>query len=478
MKILFTHGYFIGEDEKELQIMRPYVPLGILYISSYLEKHGFKNDVFDSTFSSFDNLISHIIKTKPDVVCLYTNLMTKLNVLKIIKHLKTNPNLKHIKIILGGPEVRNHISNFLKHGADYIIIGEGEETSLELINFLKSFSHAEIDSASLEKPEQGQGDQTLKLKAINGLAFLENGLVVETPERTLIKDINVLPFPNRTKINFEPYLNGWKKAHGYSMMSVSTMRGCPYTCKWCSRAVYGGTYRRRSPQLVAQELKQLKEVYNPDMIWFVDDVFTIHHKWLNEFADEVKKQDAKIPYEIISRADRLNEDVIKTLKASGCFRVWVGAESGSQKIIDAMDRRVDVIKTREMINLAKQHGIEAGTFIMLGYPGETKEDIKETIKHLVVANPSQYTITIAYPIKGTELYDEVKNEFLNQQLDWETSTDRDIDFKRAHPKKYYQHAIKWVMNEVYLQTKNKNKLKVPYLKLKSLKFQFQMLINR
>lgn len=478
MKILFTHGYFIGEDEKELLIMRPYVPLGILYISSYLEKHGFGNDVFDSTFSSFDSLINHIIKTEPDVVCLYTNLMTKLNVLKIVKCLKANPNLNHIKIILGGPEVRNHISNFLKHGADYIIIGEGEETSLELMNFLKSFSHAEIDSASLEKLEQGQGEQTLKLNAINGLAFLENGVVIETPERTLIKDINVLPFPNRTKINFDPYLKGWKKAHGYSMMSVSTMRGCPYTCKWCSRAVYGGTYRRRSPQLVAQELKQLKEVYNPDMIWFVDDVFTIHHKWLIEFADEVKKQDAKIPYEIISRADRLNEDVIKTLKASGCFRVWVGAESGSQKIIDAMDRRVDVIKTREMINLAKQHGIEAGTFIMLGYPGETKEDIKETIKHLVVANPSQYTITIAYPIKGTELYDEVKNEFLNQQLDWETSTDRDIDFKRAHPKKYYQHAIKWVMNEVYLQTKNKNKLKVPYLKLKSLKFQFQMLINR
>ena len=459
MKILFTHGYFIGEDEKELQIMRPYVPLGILYISSFLEKHVFENDVFDSTFSSYENLINHILHTKPDVVCLYTNLMTKLNVLKITKHLKTNPNLKHIKIILGGPEVRNHISNFLNHGADYIVIGEGEETSLELMKVLKN------------APDSN-------LKTIHGLAFLENGVVVETPERQLIKDINTLPFPNRTKINFEPYLKGWKKAHGYSMMSVSTMRGCPYTCKWCSRAVYGGTYRRRSPQLVAQELKLLKETYHPDMIWFVDDVFTIHHKWLTEFAHEIKKLDAVIPYEIISRADRLNEEVIKTLKDSGCFRVWVGAESGSQKIIDAMDRRVDVVKTREMINLAKQHGIEAGTFIMLGYPGETKEDIKETIKHLVISNPSQYTITIAYPIKGTELYNDVKNEFLDQQLEWETSTDRDIDFKRTHPKIYYQHAIKWVMNEVYAQTKNKNPLKVPYLKLKSLKYQIQMALNQ
>ncbi len=459
MKILFTHGYFIGEDEKELQIMRPYVPLGILYISSFLEKHGFENDVFDSTFSSYDKLISYILNTNPDVVCIYTNLMTKLNVLKLIKHLKANPNLQHIKIILGGPEVRNHTSNFLNHGADYIIIGEGEETSLELMTALKNAHYSSI-------------------KSINGLAFLENGVIIETPERQLIKDINTLPFPNRTKIDFSPYLKGWKKAHGYSMMSVNTMRGCPYTCKWCSRAVYGGTYRRRSPQLVAQELKLLKETYNPDMIWFVDDVFTIHHKWLTEFAQELKKMDAVIPYEIISRADRLNEDVIKTLKESGCFRVWVGAESGSQKIIDAMDRRVDVVKTREMINLLKQYGIEAGTFIMLGYPGETKEDIKETIKHLVISNPSQYTITIAYPIKGTELYNEVKNEFLDQQLQWETSTDRDIDFKRTHPKIYYQHAIKWVMNEVYAQTKNKNPLKVPYLKLKSLKYQIQMTLNQ
>jgi len=318
----------------------------------------------------------------------------------------------------------------------------------------------------------------LKLPAIKGLAYLENGLVVTTAERALIKDINVLSFPARQKIDFTPYLNGWKKHHGYSMMSVSTMRGCPYTCKWCSRAVYGGTYRRRSPQLVAQEMKLIKDTYKPDMIWFVDDVFTIHHKWLKDFAEEVKKQEAIIPYEIISRADRLNEEVIETLKASGCFRIWVGAESGSQKIIDAMDRRVDVIKTREMINLAKQHGIEAGTFIMLGYPGETKEDIKETITHLVEANPSQYTITIAYPIKGTELYNDVKADFLDKALAWETSTDRDIDFKRTHPKQYYQHAIKWVMNEVYLKTKNKSKLKIPFLKLKSLKYQLQMEMNK
>ena len=464
MKILFTHGYFLSEDPKELHIMRPYVPLGILYISAFLEKNGYENDVFDSTFSTLEKLKEQLISTTPNVVAIYTNLMTKLNVLKIIKYIKAEPLLKNTKVILGGPEVRNHTENFLNYGADYIIIGEGEETTLELINAIKI--------ADATTPH------SMTISAIKGLAYLENGKVITTPERSLIKDINVLPFPAREKIDFKPYLNGWKTYHGYSMMSVNTMRGCPYTCKWCSRAVYGGTYRRRSPQLVAQEMKHIKGTYNPDMIWFVDDVFTIHHKWLTEFAEEVKKQDAIIPYEIISRADRLNEEVIKTLKASGCFRVWVGAESGSQKIIDAMDRRVDVMQTREMIRLAKQHGLEAGTFIMLGYPGETKQDIKETIEHLVQSNPSQYTITIAYPIKGTELYNEVKNEFLDQQLEWETSTDRDIDFKRTHPKQYYQYAIQWVMNEVYLKTKNRNILKIPYLKLKSLKYQLQMEMSK
>ncbi len=464
MKILFTHGYFLSEDPKELQIMRPYVPLGILYISAFLEKHGYENDVFDSTFSTLEKLKEQLIETSPNVVAIYTNLMTKLNVLKIIKYIKTEPLLRNTKIILGGPEVRNHTQNFLNYGADFIIIGEGEETTLELINAIKI----------ADAPTQ----LSMTISSIKGLAYIENGKVITTPERSLIKDINVLPFPAREKIDFKPYLNGWKIHHGYSMMSVNTMRGCPYTCKWCSRAVYGGTYRRRSPQLVAQEMKHIKDTYNPDMIWFVDDVFTIHHKWLTEFAAEVKKQDAIIPYEIISRADRLNEEVIKTLKASGCFRVWVGAESGSQKIIDAMDRRVDVMQTREMIRLAKKHGLEAGTFIMLGYPGETKQDIKETIEHLVQSNPSQYTITIAYPIKGTELYNEVKNEFLEQSLEWETSTDRDIDFKRTHPKQYYQYAIQWVMNEVYLKTKNRNVLKIPYLKLKSLKYQLQMEMNK
>lgn len=459
MKVIFTHGYFLNEDPREMEIMRPYVPLGLLYVSAYLEEKGWPNSVYDSTFSSFAELKNYLQNQQPDVVAIYTNLMTKLNVLKIMEFVRGEPQLKGCKLVLGGPEIRNHSLKFLQQGADFLVIGEGEQTMLELV-------------AALANPKTELED----LQKISGLAWLGNsGEEINTGERSLLRDLNSLPLPARDKIDFKPYLDAWKKHHGYSMMSVSTMRGCPYTCKWCSRAVYGGTYRRRAPALVARELKLLKEKWGPDMIWFVDDVFTIHHKWLNEFAEEVRKQNAIIPYEIISRADRLNAEVLKTLKASGCFRIWIGAESGSQKIIDAMDRRVDVLKTREMIRLAQQMGIEAGTFIMLGYPGETKSDIRETITHLVQSNPSQFTITVAYPIKGTSLYNEVELSLNIPELDWTKSTDRDLDFKRTHPKVYYQHAVKWVMNEVYLHTKNPRWWKVPVFKLKSLYYQSRML---
>src|ERR1700712_3479794 len=121
----------------------------------------------------------------------------------------------------------------------------------------------------------------------------------------------------------------------------------------------------------------LQKEYNPDTLWFVDDVFTISHKWLKGFVEALQKIQAKIPYECITRADRLNEEVVQLLKESGCFRVWIGAESGSQQVIDLMDRRVQVEQVREMIKLTRKYHIQAGTFIMLGYPGETEADIEQ-----------------------------------------------------------------------------------------------------
>lgn len=455
MKILLTHGYFIKEDEKEQQIMKPYPPLGILYISAWLDNNGITNDVFDTTFSRKQLLYNYLDKEKPAVIAFYTNLMTKVNVIEAVKYIRSNPQLKESVIVLGGPDVRHNKKDYLDTGANIVVFGEGEQTMLEIVKAVQAGM----------KNEFGH---------VDGIAYYSDGALVETKERTRIRPVDSIPFPNRHKINMQQYLDVWKKHHGKSAMTVSTQRGCPYTCKWCSTAVYGQSYRRRSPKIVVEELKHIKETYNPDTIWFVDDVFSVSHKWIEGFKNELIKQDVHIPFECITRADRMDEQVIDWLKEAGCFRVWIGAESGSQKVIDLMDRRVSVEQVRHMIQLTRKKGMQAGTFIMLGYPGETEEDIFETVKHLKACNPDYFTITIAYPIKGTSLYNEIE-AIQTSNLEWDKSTDRDRDFQRKYSRKYYEYAVKWVDNEVrwYQKRKENN-----WQNTTAFKYKLKSLLNR
>ncbi|MEL6969146.1 MAG: radical SAM protein [Bacteroidota bacterium] len=431
MKICFTHAYYMREDPKEQKINKPYPPLGILYLSAWLEQQGYDNEVFDTTFSTFAAQRDYLIRTQPDIIAIYTNLMTKLDVIRLIRMIRAEEALKESLVVLGGPDLRYNVENYLATGADVLIIGEGEQSMLELVQAVEQGL----------RPHFGH---------IPGLAFVDSdGQITQTPARKHLRAVDELPTPNRHKIDLKQYLDTWKTHHGRSSITVSTQRGCPYTCRWCSTAVYGQSYRRRSAQKVAAELRNLKEAYDPDQVWFVDDVFTVSHKWLAAFHEEVLKQDAVIPFECITRAERLNDEVLDMLKESGCFRVWIGAESGSQRIIDAMDRRVQAEQVQAMTIAAKEKGIETGTFIMLGYPGETEEDIFLTLDHLTKADPDLFTITVAYPIKGTGLYDDIKDR-ITKQPDWFSSTDRDIDFIRTYSRPYYDYAVRWVVNKVQL----------------------------
>lgn len=429
MNVLLTHGYFLREDPKELQIMRPYPPLGILYLSAYLKQRRVDTTIFDTTFSTKADFRAYVLEHKPRFIGIYVNLMTKLNVLETIKFIRSKKELEKTYIILGGPEVRAHKDRFLEAGADVIVLGEGEETMYDVVMTLGNSLSPFLDT-------------------VNGIAFKNiRGEIVETMQRPLIKDLDSLPFPDRQGIDLQPYLDTWKKYHGKASTSMSSMRGCPYTCRWCSRAVYGLSYRRRTPKKFVDEMVWMQENYEVDSFWIVDDVFTVSHKWLGKFAEELKERDVKVKYECITRADRMNEDVARILAETGCFRVWIGAESGSQRILDAMDRRVTVEKVREMIHAAQAEGMEAGTFIMLGYPGETETDIEQTIDHLVRSNPDVFTLTVAYPIAGTPLFAEIEAD-ITTDLPWDSSTDRDIDFERTYPRRYYNHAVRRVHNEV------------------------------
>lgn len=437
MKIVLTHAYFIHEDIKEQKIMRPYPTLGLLYISAFLKEHQKNVSLVDSTFSTISNWREQILREQPEVVAFYTNLMTKVEVLRQLQFLKEH--LPKTTFVVGGPDVTYNLENYLKAGFDFVVIGEGEQTMLELVSTFES-----------------NGD----LETVPGISFMKNGTLQENEARMKIKDLPSLPFPDRGAIPFEKYLSVWQEHHGKRTANISTQRGCPYTCKWCSTAVYGQSYRRNDPARVVAEILHLKEDFGVEALWFVDDVFTVSHKWIANLNSEFKKHNLTIPFEIITRAERLNETVLQQLKEMGCFRIWIGAESGSQKIIDRMDRRVTLETVQEMMQLTQKMGMEAGTFIMVGYPGENHDDIKATMNHIEQCNPDLLTITRAYPIKGTALYSEIEAD-ITVQPDWNTSTDRDIRFKLPYSDAYYENAIRYLVNgwQAHKNKSLKNKVK-------------------
>ena len=456
MDVLLTHGYFIREDEKEKDIMRPYPPLGLLYISKYLKNNSIDVGLFDSTFSSFEALTTEILLKKPESIAIYTNLMTKLNVIKLMKFIRKEDELNSTKIILGGPDVSYNYEKYLNAGADYIVIGEGEETMLELVKSIVSNDNCH---------------------EIDGIAFKNEKEFFKNKPRQKIKNVDDLPQPDREGIDLNAYLEVWKKYHGQSTISISTQRGCPYTCKWCSTAVYGQSYRRRSAKLVADEVEELIEKYNPDSLWFVDDVFTVSHKWVTSLHLEFKRRGIKIAFECITRAERLTDQVLEQLAEMGCSKIWIGAESGSQRIIDQMDRRVDINLVKDMILKTKTYGIDTGTFIMVGYPTETIEDIETTVNYLKAAKPDNFTITVAYPIVGTGLYSQIENK-ITSNLNWETSTDREIEFTRTYSRKFYDYAVRYIVNEVNSELNKEDKFRSLKQKTKAKLARVGMLLNK
>ncbi len=424
--LLLTHGYFMFEDPKELQILKPYAPLGLLYICSHLRNKGFAVDVFDTTFSTRADLFSYLQSEKPSVIGIYANLMTRGNVLEIIHVAKETG----WKCIVGGPEPGAYAEEYLRAGADVVVFGEGELTIEDLLPVLQQPSRALSDVA--------------------GIAYLDSaGLVRQTGARNQIKDLDAQPWPARESVDIPRYVKTWRDAHGQGSVSFITARGCPYKCRWCSHQVFGMTHRRRDPMAVVDEVEWLLQKYSPDMMWVADDVFTIHHGWIREYAAEMRRRSLKIPFECISRADRFNDEIADLLAELGCFRLWIGSESGSQRILDSMERGVTIEQVQRSVELCRSRGIQSGMFLMWGYEGEELPDIEATVEHVKKSDPDIFFTTVAYPIKGTKFYERIANDVV-QIKPWNSSSDRDLLIRGRHSRRFYQHADVLLRSEVAL----------------------------
>ena len=419
--LLLSHGYFLEEDEKERAIMKPYPPLGLLSLSAYLKREGFSVEVFDATFQARTALLARLDAGR-GVLGLYTNLMTRPPVLAITAEAKA----RGWTVVLGGPESANYPSEYLAAGADAVVLGEGEETLRELLPALAAHG-----------PH--------RLHDLAGVVFRdEAGAVVTGPARAQIPNLDALPWPDREAIDHEAYLKIWRERHGEGSVNLITARGCPYKCDWCSHAVFGFSHRRRSPANVADEVAWIKERYAPEQVWYADDVFTISHSWLFGYAAELEKRGLRFPFETISRADRMmSDDVLAALARLGCRRVWIGSESGSQRLLDAMRRGVTVEQVRWATKAAQRHGIEVGMFLMWGYEGETADDVAATVEHVRESLPDVFFTTLAYPIKGTGYFDKVK-EKVALARPWEEAGDRDHEIRGRAGRETYRIADRWL----------------------------------
>src|SRR5579864_7989333 len=425
--ILLTHSYHLYYDRKQMRKMQPYPPLGTLYAAALLRHAGFSVAVWDTMLNDPETGFEAALQQhRPKIVVVYEdnfNFLSKMcltRMREVAYHILETSRRSGAMVLVNGSDASDHASDFLQKGFRCVLLGEAEWTLLEAVSHL------------LKHNAQA-------LEQVPGVAYLhrDTGELVRTPRRELMRDLDQLPFPSRDLIDTNQYRDAWKAAHGYFSLNIVASRGCPYRCNWCAKPIYGDSFSVRSAALVAEEMRRLKYDFGADHLWFADDIFGLRPKWVREMASEVQRLDAAIPFKMQSRVDLMTPDNVSALRRAGCAEVWMGAESGSQKILDAMDKgtRVDQIaKARENL---RREGIRACYFLQFGYPGETWKDIQNTIKLVRDTRPDDIGVSVSYPLPGTKFFDRVQAQ-LGEKTNWSDSEDLSMMFQGAYTNEFYR----------------------------------------
>lgn len=443
-KILFTHSYFYRFDKKQWRFKQPYPPLGTIQAAAVIRDAGFNVSLFDTNLRSQpEEIADEIRKFSPKYLVIYDdgfNYLTKMCLTKMREAAFSMTRIAKkfgCTVIICSSDATDHYEKYFPFGADYVIRGEGEESLKELL-------------ACLEKrivPDQ-----------VAGMVFKKSGKTFSTENRPVIKDLDTLPLPAWDLVDITSYKKIWMRYHGYFSLNIATTRGCPFKCNWCAKPIYGNRYTSRSPEHVVREIQFLKENYHPDHIWFCDDIFGLKPGWVNRFRNLIVEKNIFLRYKIQSRVDLLMEnDVVEALKESGAETVWVGAESGSQKILDAMDKGTSVSQIKDATHLLKSHGIKVAFFLQFGYLGETQEDILKTIDMVIDLLPDEVGISISYPLPGTKFYETVKDQ-LKEKRNWRDSDDLAMMFDSTYNSEYYRLLHRYV-HSIYRKHKGYSSLR-------------------
>ena len=420
--VLLGQSYYMRFDPKEWEGMKPYPPLGTLYAASYLRERGYDVRLFDSMLAESEaEWAAALDLHKPQFAVIYEdsfNYLSKMCLSRMREAAFTMiaaATARGIPVLISGSDATDHRGKYFVRGAAGIIIGEGEITLAETLDALT-------------------GRAGTPLTQIAGLALPDRP---DPAKRGFIKELDALPFPAWDLVDIDRYRAIWRRHHGYYSMNMVTTRGCPYHCNWCAKPIYGQRYNVRSPESVAAELSWLKQRFAPDHIWFADDIFGLKPGWIERFADEVNRLDAKVPFKCLLRVDLVKPGIPEALRRAGCEIVWVGAESGSQKILDAMDKGTKVEQIYSAARALHAQGVKIAFFLQFGYPGEDRADIEATLRMVRECQPDDIGMSVSYPLPGTRFYDNVRAQ-LGEKQNWLNSGDFEIMYTGPFTSDFYR----------------------------------------
>lgn len=428
--ILFGQSYYLRFDPKLYAALQPYPPLGTMYAAAYLRARGYDVALFDAMLAASEaDWAAALDRARPRFAVLFEdnfNYLSKMCLLRMRAAAFAMIDMAKARgctVILCGADATDHADLYIAHGADFVLLGEGEETLGELLDVLT-------------------GKSSMPFEALLGLAYRNadsnsTSNFRANARRPDIGRLDDLPFPAWDLIDVEKYRSIWRERHGYFSMNMVTTRGCPFHCNWCAKPIWGQRYNSRSPENVVAEMKWLKATYHPDHIWFADDIFGLKPGWIEKFGQLATEQHAALPFKCLSRADLITPTVAAGLKQAGCDIVWLGAESGAQQILDAMDKGTTVAQIYAARRLLGEAGIKVAFFLQFGYPGETRADIEATLKMVRETLPDDIGISVSYPLPGTKFYERVKTQ-LGEKQNWTDSDDLAMLYHGPFPQEFYR----------------------------------------
>jgi anaerobic magnesium-protoporphyrin IX monomethyl ester cyclase len=423
--VLVTHSYHLAFDPKQMRKMQPYSPLATLYAATALRDSGISVAVFDSMLEDPTRGFALALdEHRPRIVVVYEddfNFLSKMCLTRmrdVAWRMAAAAHAAGAVTIAHGSDATDHAELFLKNGFDYVCRGEAERTIVQVCRSI-------LDG--IEVPDA------------DGVARLNSsGRMVESAVR-LARNPQwaELSFAARDLIDLELYRRAWTEGHGYFSVNMVSSRGCPYRCNWCAKPISGNHFHLRPAASVAAEMRMIKDHTGAEHIWFGDDIFALDHGWMREFAEEVTRRDARIPFKIQSRANLMTESTVENLRIAGCAEVWMGVESGSQAVLDAMDKGLNLGSVRSARARLKNAGIRACYFLQFGYPGESWAELQQTIAFVRETCPDDIGVSFSYPLPGTVFYERVREQ-LGPKRNWTDSDDLCIMFKAAYKTEFYR----------------------------------------